>query len=149
MPMQKKFTISLIVGGMISVLWLNLKIPRRNQFKDLIIGFLQSVYCCGLIDLILLLTALAYWVFEIHCPGITLTLWEFATVMVVASLAIALQSVIGFLREHPWIHAGQSRCTDISGHQHRIDLSTDRQRQNFTLVSQRQSCKPADQIEGE
>ena len=94
--------------------WLNLGIPRLSRFTDRIVQFLQSIidnfavglslvrnplqtiYCGGLTALIWLLTALSYRVVDMGCPGITLSLWDLTTVMVIVSFAIALPSVPGF-----------------------------------------------------
>lgn len=56
----------------------------------------QLLMCMGMTLLIWALTALSYLIFALGCPGITLSLMEFTTVMVIVCFAIALPSVPGF-----------------------------------------------------
>lgn len=56
----------------------------------------RLIACCGLTMLIWAITALSYMVFAKGCPGVQLSLPEFATVMVVICFFIALPSVPGF-----------------------------------------------------
>lgn len=56
----------------------------------------QLLLCMGMTLLIWALTALSYLIFALGCPGITLSLMEFTTVMVIICFVIALPSVPGF-----------------------------------------------------
>lgn len=56
----------------------------------------QLLLCLGTTLMIWYLTALSYLVFALGCPGITLSLMEFTTVMVIICFVIALPSVPGF-----------------------------------------------------
>jgi glycosyltransferase 2 family protein len=56
----------------------------------------QLLLCMGVTLLIWALTALSYLIFALGCPGITLSLMEFTTVMVIVCFVIALPSVPGF-----------------------------------------------------
>lgn len=56
----------------------------------------QLLACTGASLIIWGLTALSYYVFALGCPGITLSLLELTTVMVIVCFVIALPSVPGF-----------------------------------------------------
>lgn len=56
----------------------------------------QLLTCMGMTFLIWGLTAVSYLIFAMGCPGITLSLIEFTTVMVIICFVIALPSVPGF-----------------------------------------------------
>jgi uncharacterized protein (TIRG00374 family) len=56
----------------------------------------QLLICTGLSIMIWALTAISYLIFALGCPGITLSLVEFTTVMVIICFVIALPSVPGF-----------------------------------------------------
>lgn len=56
----------------------------------------QLLICMGMTFMIWALTAVSYLIFAMGCPGITLSLMEFTTVMVIICFVIALPSVPGF-----------------------------------------------------
>jgi len=56
----------------------------------------QLLSCIGMTLFIWALTALSYVIFAMGCPGISLSLLEFTTVMVIICFVIALPSVPGF-----------------------------------------------------
>lgn len=94
--------------------WTSRLLPGIGRYTDRIFNLLQRimdnfaiglslvrnpvrlVYCAALTFVIWALTALSYLVFAIGCPGISLSLWDFTTVMVIICFVIALPSVPGF-----------------------------------------------------
>ena len=56
----------------------------------------QLLFCTGISLMIWALSALSYYIFAMGCPGITLSLVELTTVMVIICFVIALPSVPGF-----------------------------------------------------
>jgi len=89
-------------------------IPRCHRLNQRIIGLclgiidnvaiglslvrnpVQLLSCIGMTLFIWALTALSYVIFAMGCPGISLSLLEFTTVMVIICFVIALPSVPGF-----------------------------------------------------